>query len=335
MKVGILLVATVLAASSQNAPSPERVRFDWPVGTAAVVHTDYANEVILDGVRQTRAHLRMTHGMRILADQKGRVMLNAEHRHLESSGEVASALSALISLWIPKTVLNERGEFVRIEEADRTQQLLFDIYEPLANSAAAGAFPAFKEFVLTMTRPDALSRLGASEWIGTLGKWVGIPLDTAPIEGRGSIRVAPGLAAPTTIHQRIVERGPCARAELRPECATFEIRQTLTAEGLTALKDYATKGASDALPGTLRTVEVTDRAKLEIATMLPHEVTIIRTMRQTLEMNGKAITVENVERRAMQYSYVSAQFAALMREATADYLPHLPSGALVIDAREL
>ena len=294
-------------ASSPKDPSSERVRFDWPVGTTAVVETEFVNENLLDRTVQQRTELRMTHEMRVHAAQDGRVIENRQHRHLQSSGDVPSGLRALMPLLIPKTVVNEKGEFVRIEQAERVQELLTDIFVPLANSAAASSVPAFKEFVQMMTAGDALSTIGRSEWASTVGKWVGSTLDPKEIEGRGSMSPAPGVSAPTAIHQRMSDRTPCRRAEVATECATFEIRQTLTPEGLAALMDYANRGATVAAPGTMTMLETIERARLEIATMLPHEVSITRTMRRTIEVNGRSVTLESAERRTMRYKYQSAR----------------------------
>jgi hypothetical protein len=307
MKLGLSLLTLLLVAPQQSTPSLERVRFDWPVGVNASVTTNYVSETRLDGVSQRRTELRMTHRMRVLEDQAGRVLENAEHRPVHSSGEVTSALSALIALWIPRTVISDTGEFVRIEQAERIQGLLFDIYAPRANDAAALAVPAFKEFLQQMTAGDALSRLGASEWMDTVGKWVGIPLDAEPIDGRGAIGLGGGVSVPTAIRQAMIERGPCVRPDLAPDCATFEIRQTLTPEGLTAFKDFANRGATADVASAITFVEVVESAKVEVATMLPHDVVIDRTMRRTIDVNGKSVTVEDVERRTMHYTYAGAQ----------------------------
>jgi hypothetical protein len=309
MKLAFSLLPLLLFMQSPAAkdPSSERVRFDWPVGTTAVVETEFMNEDLLDGIVQQRTELRMTHEMRVHAEQDRRVIENSQHRHLQSSGDVPSALRALMPLLIPKTVINEKGEFVRIEEVERVQELLTDMYVPLANSAAASTMPAFKEFVQMMTAGVALSNIGRSEWVSTVGKWVGSTLDSKPIEGRGSMSPAPGVSAPTAIYQRMSDRTPCRRVDVTTECATFEIRQTLTPEGRAALMDYANRGATVAAPGTMTMLETIERARLEIATMLPHEVSILRTMRRTIEVNGRTVTLESAERRTMRYKYQSAR----------------------------
>src|SRR5688572_18620264 len=113
-----LLPLLLLAQSPSPAdPSSERVRFDWPVGTTAVVETEFVNEQLLDRTVQQRTELRMTHEMRVHAGQDGRVIENSQHRHLQSSGDVPSALRALVPLLIPNMVVNDKGDFVRIEQA--------------------------------------------------------------------------------------------------------------------------------------------------------------------------------------------------------------------------
>jgi hypothetical protein len=294
-------------APSPADPSSERVRFDWPVGTTAVVETEFVHENLLDGTVQQRTELRMMHEMRVHSGQDGRVIENSQHRHLHSSGDVPSALRALTPLLIPRTVVNDKGAFVRTEQAERVQELLTDMYAPLANGAFASSVPAYKEFVQKMTAGDGVSILGRSEWISTVGKWVGSTLDPEPIEGRGSMSPSPGVSAPSAIDQRMSDRSPCTRAEVVAECATFEIRLTVTPEGLAALMDYANRGATGVMPGTMTMLETIERARLEIATMLPHEISITRTMRGTIDVNGRAVTIETAERRTMRYKYQSVR----------------------------
>jgi hypothetical protein len=88
-------------------------------------------------------------------------------------------------------------------------------------------------------------------------------------------------------------------------CVTFEIRQTLSREGLTAVMNYANRGATVAPLGTLTMIETIDRASLEIETMLPHQVSLVRTMRRTIDINGRAGTLESTERRTMRYRYTA------------------------------
>jgi hypothetical protein len=309
MKLVFSLLPLLLLAQAPSPadPSSERVRFEWPVGTSAVVETEFVNENLLDGTVQQRTELRMTHEMRVHAGQDGRVIENSQHRHLQSRGDVPSALRALTPLLIPRTVVNDKGEFVRTEQAERVQELLTDMYGPLANSAAASSFPPYKEFVQKLTAGDGVSMLGRSEWASTVGKWVGSTLDPEPIEGHGSMSPAPGVLTPSAIYQRMSDRTPCIRAEVVAECATFEIRQTLTPEGLAALMDYANRGVTVAVPGTMTMLETIERARLEIATMLPHEISITRTMRGTMNVNGRAVPLETAERRTMRYKYQSAR----------------------------
>lgn len=305
MKLMFSLLPLLLLAQSPSPadPSLELVRFDWPIGTSAVVETEYSSEHLLDGTVQQRTELSMTHEVRVHADQDGRVIENSQHRHQKSSGDVPSALRALIPLLIPKTVINEKGEFVRIDEAERVQELLADLYVPLVNSKDASSFPAYKEFLQTIIASDGLSTLAGAEWISTVGKWAGAALDPKPIEGRGSASLAPGVTAPMSIYQRMSDRGPCERAMLVTECVTFEIRQTLRPEDLAAVTAYAMRGATVPATVTSMMVETIERARLEIATMLPHEISISRTMDQTIEVNGRTAKLDAAERRTMRYKY--------------------------------
>src|SRR5215831_19069027 len=157
MKLESLLLSLLLFGQASSAPDPtsERVRFDWPVGTVAIVETEYVFESSLDGTAQKPTELTMTHEMHVLGERSGRVVENSQPRHVQSNGDVSSALRSLIVLLIPKTIVSEKGEFVRVEQTEQVQQLLTDMYALLAESASVSSVPAFKQFVQMMTAGDA------------------------------------------------------------------------------------------------------------------------------------------------------------------------------------
>ena len=305
MKFLLLLIPSVLFAQAQSTSdsSAERLRFNWPVGTAAVVETDYVNQTTARNAVHQDALVRMTHEMRVGEASDGRVLENTRQQRVQSSGDPSSALRSLLPLWIPRIVLNKNGEFVRIEEAGRVQQLVTKAYEPQFNSAPAQAFPAFKRFLAMMTSTDALKTAAAAEWIATTGRWVGATLDPKPIEGRSAVRVAPDVSIPAVAWQGVTGRLPCTRGDAMRDCVTLEIRQTLPPEGLEALMNYATRGVNATSPGRLTFYETVHRATLETDTMLPHEVSITQTMRRVVNVDGRGVTVEVLERRTMRYMY--------------------------------
>ena len=305
MKFLLLLIPSVLFAQAQNTTdsSAERLRFNWPVGTTAAVETDYVNQTTSRNAVRQNALVRMTHEMRVGEASDGLVLENTRQQYVQSSGDLATAVRSLLPLWIPRIVLNKNGAFVRIEEAGRVQQLVTKAYEPQLKSAPAQAFPAFKQFLATMTSTDALKTAATAEWIATTGRWVGATLDTKPIEGRSAVRVAPDVSIPAVAWQGVTGRLPCTRGDDMKDCVTLEIRQTLPSEGLDALMNYATRAASATSPGRLTFYETVHRATLETDTMLPHEVSITQTMRRVVNVDGRGVTREDLERRTMRYMY--------------------------------
>ena len=53
--------------------------------------------------------------------------------------------------------------------------------------------------------------------------------------------------------------------------------------------------------------ERVDRVTLETGTMLPHEAILTRTVQSTTELSGRTVSTQNVQRRSVRFTYVSAQ----------------------------
>jgi hypothetical protein len=307
MRSLLALFALVLIAPLQDQSTRSVVgHFDWPVGTVARVNTEYVRQATVQGTLQRESRLRMQHRMRVLPHAEGRLIEYYDQLHLDSAGDVADGLMVLWPNWVPGIVVSLDGRFIRTERTERLQELVATMYAPLMTTPAVQSVPRFKELLQRMTSGDGVTIATTGEWHQLVGKWRAAPLDTEVIEVPAPLSLAAGVTVESRIQQRMIERGPCTRAALTVACASFELKQTITPEGLAVLGGYMLQGSSGP-PGPVPRVlniDTTDRITLEVGTMLPHEISVTRTRRQAAEINGETIHAEDLERRTVRFTYV-------------------------------
>ena len=301
-----LLAALLLTALPQEA-APRRVpAFNWPAGVVALVETEYVREVSDGLATQQLAVLRMTHRMRVSPHPEGLLVQFDNQKAIAAAGDTTDALGALLPWWVPQIIVSPDGHVLRIEQTERVQELVGQMYEPLAKAPTAQSPSALKQLLTIMASGAGLRSMVQDDWDHLVGKWIALPLDSAPAASTAVSTVLNGIPVRSTVRQRMIDRVACARDEAPIECATFESRSNIEQESLAVLQNYLSPGASDAgvrITGS----EKVDRVTLEIGTMLPHEAILSRTLQSTTQLSGRVVSTENVQRRTVRFTYVKQQ----------------------------
>ena len=271
----------------------------------ALVETEYVREVS-DGVAtQQLAVLRMTHRMRVSPHPEGLLVQFDNQKAIAAAGDVTDALGALLPWWVPRIIVSPDGHVLRIEQTERVQELVGQMYEPLAKAPAAQA-PSLKELLTIMASGAGLRSMVQDDWDHLVGKWLALPLESGPVESTATSTVVNGIPVRSLVRQQMIDRASCVRDVTAIECATFESRSNIEPESLAVLQNYLSPGAADAgvrITGS----EKVDRVTLEIDTMLPHEATLSRTLQSTTRLSGRTVLTENLQRRIVRFTYVKQQ----------------------------
>jgi len=277
------------------------MRFAWPVGVAATVETEYVREQGEPGSEVS--HVRMSHRMTVLAHPEGREIRYEAQRAIDAVGNFEQAAPALLSFWIPSTIIRDDGTFSRIEEGQRAQELFLAAIGP--HLLIAEQIPALKEYVASITSDNATARLQAGEWQRLVWQWVGMPSSMEPVEVTGAAPLLPGLMVPTHTRLSVANRGPCARARETFTCATFEMKTVIDSEALATLNAHLQKDSPSVLPlaGTPLELEQVTRVTMETGTMLPHEMLETRMTRLRVDANGQSRTTRDAESRRSIFVY--------------------------------
>ena len=247
----------------------------------------------------------MTHRMRVSPHPEGLLIQFDNQKAITAAGDMTDALSALLPWWVPRIIVSPDGHVVRIEQAERVQELVGQIYEPLAKAPSAQSQSALKQLLTIMASGAGLRSMVQDDWDHLVGKWIAIPLDSDPVESN-AVSVLNGIALRSLVRQRIIDRASCVREDAAIECATLESRSTIEPESLAVLQNYLSPGAADA-GVRITSSEKVDRVTLEIGTMLPHEATLSRTLQSTAQLSGRTVSTQNVQRRSVRFTYVKEQ----------------------------
>ena len=300
------LVAALLLTALPQESAPRRVpAFNWPAGIVALVETEYVREVSDGLVTQQLAVLRMTHRMRVSPHPEGLLIQFDNQKAIGAAGDMTDALGALLPWWVPRIIVSPDGHILRTEQTERVQELVGQMYEPLAKESNAQFPSALNQLLTIMASGAGLRSLVQDDWDHLVAKWIARPLDSTPAPTAVSTMFN-GIPVRSTVRQRLVERASCVRDDAAIECATFESRSNIEQESLAVLQNYLSPGASGSgvrITGS----EKVDRVTLEIDTMLPHEAILTRTLQSTTQLSGRVVSTENVQRRTVRFTYVKEQ----------------------------
>jgi hypothetical protein len=294
---------SLLAAVPQDSTTARVQPFNWSPGTVALVETEYVREVN-DGIAtQQLVVLRMTHRMRVSPHPEGLLVQFDNQTPIGAAGDITDALAALLPWWVPRIIIGRDGRLLRIEETERVQELVGQVYAPLATTPNEQSPAAIKQLMAIMASGAGLRSLVQEDWDHLVGKWIAAPLDSDSVESSTVSMVLNAIPLRSTIRRQMIDRASCVREDAVVECATFELRSAVDPESLPILQNYLSPGAANAGVRIVGSEKV-DRVTLEIGTMLPHEAILNRTVRSLTQLSGRTVSTENIQRRRVRFTYV-------------------------------
>jgi hypothetical protein len=301
------LAVAVLPALQQTQPL-SALRFDWPPGAIARVETAFQHEYSDGTLIILTSALQMTHRMRVLPHAEGRLIQYDNQTYVQSLGDLEPGVAALLPLWVPSRIVSPEGRFLRMENTERVQQNVIDLFEEKARTELAQRVPVFREYVQMMTSDAGLKALAQEHWYDLVQRWIAAPLIEGPLEGVGPQLIPIEIQPPSTISRRMIGRMPCSRLATIHECGIYEITirrdRDQLADFARALKD---SGAAAFADTELLEETKTEQVSLESSTMLPHELTITRTVRATIQLGGQTVPKIDTERVHSVFTYVDEQ----------------------------
>jgi hypothetical protein len=304
----LALVLAALPPLQESGRAAATLRFDWPTNVTARVDTEFRHEYSDGQVIVLTSWLQMTHRMRVSPHEDGRLIQYDDQTYVASLGDLEPGVAALLPLWVPAQIVTSEGRFLRMENAERVQQHVIDLFEAKGRSELVQRVPVFKEYIRLMTSDAGLRGLAEENWYDLVQRWVAAPLAEGALDGAGPQRIPIEQQAPSTISRRVVKRSACSRSGIPRECVTYEITTQRDHDQLAnfarVLKDSGANGLADTeLLEEIKTEQVT----LEASTMLPHECAITRSVVTAVQEDGRVVPKINLERVRSVFSYSDEQ----------------------------
>jgi len=300
----LALLVAVVPPLQQSGGAAATLRFDWPRSVTAQVDTEFRHEYSDGQVIVLSSLLQMTHRMRISPHEDGRLIRYDNQAYVASIGDLEPGVAALLPLWVPTQIVSGDGRFLRMENAERVQQNVIDLFAAKGRTELVQRVPVFKEYIRLMTSDAGLRGLAQENWYGLVQRWIAAPLAEGALDGAGPQVIPLEQQAPSTISRRMVGRSPCSRSGIPRECVTYEITTQRDHDQLAnfakALQDSGAGGLADAeLIEEMKTEQVT----LEASTMLPHEFAVTRSVVTAVQEDGRVVPTINLERIRSVFSY--------------------------------
>jgi hypothetical protein len=301
------LFVAVLPALQQSEPITA-LQFDWPTGAIAHVETEFRHEYTDGQAIVLTSFLQMTHRMRVSPHAEGRLIEYDNQAYVQSLGDLEPAVAALLPLWVPSQVVSNDGRFLRMENAERVQQEVIDLFEAKGRTELAQRVPVFREYIRVMTSDAGLRGIAAGNWFDVVERWIAAPLMEGPLEGVGPQLIPIEQQPPSTISRRMVGRTACSFMGVNRECAIYEVTTRRDREQLATLaRALRDSGAGNLAETELLEENKTERVILESSTMLPHEFTVTRTLQAQSRQGGQTVPKIDTERMHSVFTYVDEQ----------------------------
>jgi hypothetical protein len=199
------------------------------------------------------------------------------------------------------------GDFVRAEDTAAIKSLLTKMFDAfLAEKKELP--PQFKQMLQRASSDEFLSGTTAVEWNSLIGSWLDFPLGDEVFEEtvEEPSPVLPDLIVLMKISRRMVETSECTRGGVRYACGLFEMRCEVDRASMREALARLLRGVKDMPAITYEDIDMVTvvRVRLETGTMLPHDLTTMRTIDVTMSAPGESTTaVRQTERRSSTFIY--------------------------------
>jgi hypothetical protein len=218
-----------------------------------------------------------------------------------------AGLSEVLTAMVPNLIVDPRGNFLGVKDLTSLRTALTAILRPLEK--AGGDLPAgVKDLMSKLTNEEVLTSLAGQEWQMLVGAWQDAPLTDERFEMETSevSPIWPDVKIPMRITTGMIEKGSCPRGGAKIDCALFELRSAVDQSAMAALMKRIFEGSKDMGGVTYERLDLVTvvRVRLETHTMVPHELTMTKTVEMAVNAPGSPRReVKQVDRRVSRFVY--------------------------------
>lgn len=302
-----------VAAKAPAEPDTVLLAFAWPVGLRANVTSVRKHTRILQS-KSTRS-MTSRYTMEVAADTGGlrirctdpKVELGAGFEALPAAARAQAVDQA--ADFFPEFRVNETGECTGLVDLPGFQAKLQDF---LASIFPKGTDSIVVAQARSLMGSEAFANAKASEqWNSIVGTWVGAEMEVGeeyPYSNREAVALFPGqdvLMHFTFAANRLL---PCSRRGSQRPCVELELHSVADAEDMKKVIDqfFQKLGRGASSPSSLFTsleIENVIRLVTEPKGLIPHRMTVTRTLQGTVRVEGKDFPIEQTDETQVEYAY--------------------------------
>jgi hypothetical protein len=297
--VAVLLLPAVARAQVADTTAADVVTltFAWPEGMVAGVDLQRTRVRSRAGSQDTSA-VHVTYNLAVLAHPDGKLIRYTDFAAPGLAGMSEPQLQVLqaVSSIVPSYVISAEGELLRIDQLAEVRERMLGWMRQAVDPAATGGLG---EMLSGMLSEEALFAAAAQEWNALVGSWIGAELEvgsTYEIEGEEQVPLLGNVAVPYRHELGASGRVPCRAGETQARCVELILRsypdpqklQPHLEAFLQRLMEAA--GVSGTLPPiSYKQFEIENEIVVvaEPATLVPHELTIVRSVTAVMDVGGR------------------------------------------------
>ena len=312
----VVLAAPPSAAAPATAPKPDTVApsFAWKPGMQASV-TASSKRTRLAGERTERA-ATWRYRLRVDPDADG-LRIRFEDPAFEVTGDKAASSSPIATRLaenaaglMPDFVVARDGAFQRIHDVRayqaRFRALMRSLLPDTPDSTTLQGAQA------ALTSEAFLSSKVAEHWNAVVGTWIGAAFELGESYGYSSkepIALFPGQEILMNYSFEAKRRLPCGSGTSARPCVELEMRSVADPEDtkrmIETLLEKLAGQASSQVAAAFKTLAVENVILLvtEPDGLIPHRMTITKTVKGTMSAEGKDVPIEQVDVTQTEYVY--------------------------------
>jgi hypothetical protein len=300
--------APVLAQERPTAIDTVRLRFAWPVGTRARIETTRYRERVAERSDTTLG--RASYQMSVTSHPEG-LLVSHDNFVFPALGPASTNLQAVaerVGAMVPQYVVDSEGGFLRINDVSRMKALLDSMMTQLLGPVAQG--PA-RQTLESLLSAEALTGLAAQDWNAIVGMWAGADLELGEayeLEEQAPLPMVPGAVVPMISEFSVERRTSCVEGGSDRGCVEIQLVAEPDADSMKqVLSRFMQRLAADASLGGIGFEELQVESGIvlitEPGTLLPHRVTLSRTVTGVVSAGGQRSNVSQVDVRTFKYTY--------------------------------
>lgn len=311
-----LLLLLLVLAVAQDKPAaktdaPGELKFAWPEKITASVETERHKEQRRTGAAPKVTKVSMRYRMVVDPHAKGRLIRFDDYalRTPFGSAPAAADISQVLSVLQPSLVITHEGAFESVQDIAALRSAM----SALVGGLKTEKVPAgVKELIATLTSDQFLQAVAANEWQSLAETWIGMPLtgELHQFESDDPIPLFPDITARSKGTVGMISRGPCRRGNISVTCGTFEMKSSTDPKVMEALMKRILAGAKDAQGVKYERYDLTTTVRLvtEIDTMIPHELSFVRTVDMVVSVPKEGrMEGGQLEKRTTRFTYPPAK----------------------------